>query len=368
MTHSIEHIALSPSSPGTERILTVHRFGTPGARPKACFQAALHANETPGLLIAHHLLRQLIEADREGRIMGEVVVVPVANPIGLSDTVLGNQIGREALDGSGNYNRGWPHFAAAVADSIRGCLGPDAAANVAIIRETLREQVGRMPRVTEFQSLHAALLSLAIDADLVIDSHCELAAVLEFVVAPWSWPLLQGLAADLDPGLVHVTDEPHLFETACSRPWHDLAALFPDVPIPQALVSVTLEMRGATDVSDAMAAQDAAAVLRQFQRIGALAGPLVESAPWQGRATPHQAIAMIRTPVGGVIVYPHPIGTLVEAGAVVAEIVDPAATDPCAARTPIRTERPGMVYATILNRLVRPNDIVVKVAAVDFGD
>ncbi|MBS1221081.1 MAG: succinylglutamate desuccinylase/aspartoacylase family protein, partial [Proteobacteria bacterium] len=54
VTSSIE---LPSPAPGTEQTLRVHRYGAPGARPKAYFQAALHADEIPGLLVAQHLLR-----------------------------------------------------------------------------------------------------------------------------------------------------------------------------------------------------------------------------------------------------------------------------------------------------------------------
>ncbi|OYY09383.1 MAG: hypothetical protein B7Y70_10275, partial [Rhizobiales bacterium 35-68-8] len=64
--------------------VTVLRFGTPGARPKAYLQAGLHADEFPGMLALRHLAAELAVADAEGRITGEVVVVPQANPVGLT--------------------------------------------------------------------------------------------------------------------------------------------------------------------------------------------------------------------------------------------------------------------------------------------
>ena len=87
MPTTINRIELPSPAPGTQRTLRVHRYGTPGARPKAYFQATLHADEIPGLLVAQHLLRGLEQAQAEGRIIGEVVVVPVANPIGLGQHV-----------------------------------------------------------------------------------------------------------------------------------------------------------------------------------------------------------------------------------------------------------------------------------------
>jgi predicted deacylase len=367
MAHSIETVPLMVTSPGVQRSIKVHRVGRIGARPKMYVQAALHANETPGLLIAHHVLEMLLAADRAGKISGEIVLVPFANPIGLADNVLGNQIGREALDGGGNYNRGWPDLTAAVKPLLEGKLGNHADANVAVIRQALATALDQLRPATEVVSMQIALLKLAIDADVVVDIHCELMAVAGIVIAPWSLPTLEPLIAELDPALVHLTDTPNLFDTTCSRTWADLAAAYGATkPIPQATVSTTIEMRGTADVSDELARRDALAIFNQAVRIGAIAGTVKATERWSGEVTPHESISMMRTPVGGVIVYPHPIGTHVEAGTVIAEIVDPAADDPANARTEIRAVRPGLIYAGVLNKLVRPNDIVIKIAATDF--
>ncbi|MFZ1324686.1 MAG: succinylglutamate desuccinylase/aspartoacylase family protein, partial [Candidatus Contendobacter sp.] len=101
-------IILPSPAPGTRRTLRVHRYGAPGARPKAYFQAALHADEIPGLLVAQHLLCGLEQAQMEGRILGEVVVVPVANPIGLGQHLNGRLLGRFDFESTGNFNRGFP--------------------------------------------------------------------------------------------------------------------------------------------------------------------------------------------------------------------------------------------------------------------
>ena len=90
-------IALPTASPFTRRTLRVLRFGRPGARPKAYFQAALHADEIPGMLVLHHLIGLLEEAERRGEVPGEVLVVPVANPIGLGQHLHGRLLGRYEL-------------------------------------------------------------------------------------------------------------------------------------------------------------------------------------------------------------------------------------------------------------------------------
>ena len=59
MTRQTQRIPLPSPAPGSRRHLLLHRYGTAEARPKAYIQASLHADETPGMLVAHHLLRRL---------------------------------------------------------------------------------------------------------------------------------------------------------------------------------------------------------------------------------------------------------------------------------------------------------------------
>src|SRR5476651_2175621 len=96
---SIERIDLGAPSLGSTRHLTVHRYGKPGARPKAYLQASLHADEIPPMLVQHHLIRLLDEADKAGAIRGEIVVVPVANPIGSGQVLISTLSGRHDAAG-----------------------------------------------------------------------------------------------------------------------------------------------------------------------------------------------------------------------------------------------------------------------------
>ncbi len=62
-----------------------------------------------------------------GEVIGEVVVVPVANPIGLAQQVQGYLRGRYEDNSAGNFNRGYADLAEAVAPVLEGRLGPDAS-------------------------------------------------------------------------------------------------------------------------------------------------------------------------------------------------------------------------------------------------
>ena len=60
MTHEITTIELQQDSPGQQHFLHVHRFmGRDTSAGKVFIQAALHADEVPAHMAAHHLLRLL---------------------------------------------------------------------------------------------------------------------------------------------------------------------------------------------------------------------------------------------------------------------------------------------------------------------
>ncbi|MBS1247549.1 MAG: hypothetical protein H6R48_338, partial [Proteobacteria bacterium] len=272
--------------------MRVHRYGVPGARPKAYFQAALHADEIPGLLVAQHLLRGLGQAQAQGQVIGEVVVVPVANPIGLCQHLNGRLLGRFDLESTGNFNRGFLNLAAGVVERLRGRLSANPVANVTLIRETLRTVLAERQAVRETEALKRALLDLAIDADFVFDLHCDGEALLHLYASQWQRDDAIELGADLGAAVVLLEENPggQPFDEACIEPWLALrAALGEEGPIPLACFATTVELRGQADVRDEDAAADAAALLRFLQRRGVIAGdpgplpePLCEPSPLDG--------------------------------------------------------------------------------------
>ena len=60
--------------------LTSYHFGKPGG-PKAYIQAALHADEVPAMLVAQALRQRLAALEAAGKVVGEVILVPAANPM-----------------------------------------------------------------------------------------------------------------------------------------------------------------------------------------------------------------------------------------------------------------------------------------------
>ncbi|MHA1599654.1 MAG: succinylglutamate desuccinylase/aspartoacylase family protein, partial [Alphaproteobacteria bacterium] len=323
MARQIERIVLEGTTPGTRREIMLRRYGEAGARPKVYLQASLHADETPALLVAHHLARLLDAAQANETISGEVVLVPYANPIGLDQFVNAEQLGRYDLRGGGNFNRSWPDLFAAVAEAVDGKLTDSAAENVTTIRSALREAldtIAAQPVRNELFNLRLALAREAVDADMVLDLHCDDEALMYLFVTPAHWPQAQDLAADLNCHAVMLAEQSggDSFDEAFSTTWLRLARHFPNHPIPAACLAGTVELRGQADVGDNLAEADAAALFRTLQRQGVIAGdpgPLPEPLC---EATRLDACESIKSPGVGVLSYTVELGDKVRKGDTIA--------------------------------------------------
>jgi len=366
MPADLVRIDLPAPAPGTQHTLCVHRYGTPGARPKAYFQSALHADEIPGLLVAQHLLRGLEHAQAEGRILGEVIMVPVANPIGLNQHLNGRLLGRFAFTGTGNFNRGFPDLMPAVLARVQGQLSQDPAANAALIRATLQTVLAEQQAVCETEALKLELLRLAADADFVFDLHCDGEALLHLYASRWQRGEAVALGAELGAAVVLLEENPGggPFDEACAGLWWKLREALAGEPgsIPLACFATTVELRGQADVDDEQAATDAAALLRFLQRRGIIAGDPGSVPRPCCEPTPLDGVDVLTAPAAGLLVYHKKLGDSVAISEVVAELVDPLGNPPGMARTPICSATHGRLFARITERLVRPGQKFCKVA------
>ncbi len=366
MTRISERIPLGADRPGTQRTLLVHRYGDPDARPKAYLQAALHADETPALLVAHHLVRLLDEAAKNGEILGQIVLVPYANPIGLDQIVNQGLSGRFELAGGGNFNRNWPDLFEPVCERVSGQLGDDAAANVATIRQAINELLAGLSANSELDRLRLTLARLAADADLVLDLHCDDDALMHLYLLAAHWPQGRALAAELGCRAVLLSDDSggNTFDECFATLWTRLSARFPEAPIPAACMAGTVELRGQADVSDALAEPDARALTRALQHHGLIGGEPGAPPELHCEATRLEACDIVMAPAAGVLSYAVETGQSVRAGDTLAWLVDPSADpadDPGAGRQAITARSDGLVLNRRLHKYVVAGLAIAKV-------
>ncbi|MFG6417174.1 succinylglutamate desuccinylase/aspartoacylase family protein [Roseateles sp. DC23W] len=362
----IHHPLLCPA-PGTQRELVSLHYGPeamPSGGQKAYIQASLHGDELPGMLVAHHLRLQLDALEATGQISGEIVLVPMANPIGLSQFLLHAHLGRFELMSGENFNRHYPDLIATVAATVEPQLGSDADANVALLRRALKAAVDASPADTELQSQRRQLLSLSCDADIVLDLHCDAQAVMHLYTDPQCWPDCEPLARFLGSRLTLLAQESgdNPFDEACSQVWWKWKARFGDrFPIPQACLSVTVELRGATDVTHELAAADAKHIVDFLRWRGLIAGDKPALPAPVGDARPLAGSMPIKSPVAGVLTFLAPVGAEVKAGDVLAHVIDPITAQITELKSPVD----GLFFARDFLRFANAGMRVAKVAGKD---
>lgn len=317
--------------PGLSYSLTVLRFaGSDPTAPKAYLQAALHGNELPGVAALHVLIPKLRAAEAEGRLKGAVTVVPFANPIGLNQFQWDDHQGRFFYGSRTNFNRAF-----ALIDR------PDPA------RLALPDAVSCDRR------LKATLQALALDADLVLDLHCDNEGPNYLYMPSELWPHSADLAAALDCGAVLTfeggTDAS--FDEAAFRP-HLASGNF------ERRVVATVELKGIHDVGPETAARDGEGIYRFLVGRGVIAdASAAPVGPFNGKGVPQSFVEMVRAPVGGMAFFHVKPGDVVKAGQLVAELI-PVPGDPS---VPVHAVAPGLVLTRVLARAIRVGDDLLKI-------
>lgn len=356
---SREVVSLPPGMSGETKEVTVIRFGQPGAQPKAYLQAGLHADELPGMLVLRELATLLETAASSGKIMGEIILVPVANPIGLAQRDFGILQGRFDAGSGVNFNREYPDLAAGIAQTIGLSLSEDPMANIAAIRSAMGAMLADMSPESELAALRHALLKLAHDADIVLDLHTDNEAQMHLYTGSALWPDAADLAADIDARAVLLCEESggDPFDEACSSPWWKLASSFPDYPIPAACLAATVELRSSNDVEERQVRDDAAALMRFLARRGLVAESPGTLPRLLCEATELTAMQQVIADTEGVVVYCAQLGDLLREGDVVANIIDPLGES-----TQVVATTEGRLFARHDQRYAWPGKIIGKIA------
>jgi len=352
---------LPAASAGTQRHVRSLHFGRGVSGRKAYLQAALHADEVPPMLVAQCLIERLSELDAAGQIAGEIVLVPMANPIGLAQDVQGSAFGRFDLGTGINFNRQFRHLTAALIPRVEPRLGADAAANTRVIRAACRELLADWQPASEAEALKRLLQTLAMDADLVLDLHCDNQAVMHVYTGTPQAEALRPLAGYLGAQALLYSevsgDDP--FDETASRIWWELAAHFAGrFPIDaNACLAATIELRGETEVDLDLAAHDADALLAGLRQLGHVDGT-PPPAPASCEPTPLEGVEPLTAPCSGILVFAKAPGDWVEAGDLVVELIDPL-TD---ARTPLHARTSGRCFARSARRFATRGMRLAKIA------
>ncbi|OWV79888.1 peptidase M14 [Rhizobium sp. R635] len=335
----VSEIIIPGDTPGTEWRLPVLRFtGRDPKAPKTYIQAALHAGELPGTALLHFLCERLRQAESEGKIAGDITIVPQANPIGAAQSHFGELQGRFDLGSRTNFNRDFPLIS--IAD-----------------RAELIENIDDYPAIDR---LKRQLLHMALGADLVLDLHCDDESLQYAYIDEAFWPEAADLAAALDMKAVLLSDgESSAFEEAVGFAWKYQIPGERRSRLPGKL-SVTVELRGKRDVDPVLAKKDADGLWHFLGARGIVSGAMATAAAFSGPAVPLDNVEIIRAPEGGAVLFHRSIGERIAAGDLLATIV----TRPGQPGGSIDLHSPqdGLILTRTSDRLVRRRGDLMKIA------
>lgn len=352
------HALVSPV-PGTLRQIHSFHYGPQNGACKVYIQSSLHADELPGMLVAWYLKQRLEELERAGKLKGEIVVVPVANPQGLEQVLMDTPLGRYELESGQNFNRHFVDLADQVGDAVQNQLNDDAQHNLRVIRAALGQALQNHSASTQLQSQRLTLQRLACDADMVLDLHCDFESVEHLYTTPEAWPQVEPLARYIgaQASMLATDSGGQSFDECFTLVWWQLRQRFGE-RVPMGSFSVTLELRGQGDVSHALASRDCQAIIQYLIGFGAIDGDQQPAPPLLYPATPLAAVEPVATPVGGLLVFCAMPGEHVEAGQLIADIIDPISD----AVTQVRAPQAGLLYARSLRRMATAGMVIAHVA------
>ena len=357
----IEKHPLPAISAGTHREITSLHFGRNQTAKKVYIQSSLHADEIPGMLVSHYLRQSLLALEEAGAIEGEIVLVPVANPIGLAQDIQGSAFGRFDLTTGINFNRGYQYLTPELIAKLAGQLSADVANNTALIRQEARNLLTQWQPSNEAGALKKTLQTLAIDADIVLDLHCDNQAVMHLYtgtpLAELTMPLARYLGARALLVSVLSGDDP--FDESCSRHWWELAEHFgAETPIALGCQAVTIELRGESDLAHEYGAQDAQAIIQFLIQAGHINGEASAQPQALCEATPLEGSEPIVANHAGALVFTKNTGDFINAGESIGDLVDPISGQV----TPLISHVAGVLYARVARRYAQHGMRVAKVA------
>ncbi|WP_020396125.1 succinylglutamate desuccinylase/aspartoacylase family protein [Thiolinea disciformis] len=341
-----------------------YALGDEKAEKKVYLQAALHADEQPGMMVLHHLLALLTQADARGELKARFVIFPMVNPLGMSDLQFQQHQGRYDRFTGVNFNRQWPNLAEAIQDEIASQLTNDASANVQVIRQAVKAWLDSQQAITALQQQRYWVMQQAYDADLVLDLHCDNDALPHIFTVPQSADMMQHLS-DWMGAVATLTAEDSgggSFDEVWTSLWFRLAQAFPDKPIPQATHSATLEYRGQLDTFDHLNRDDAERLYGFLQSQGFIAGRLIrECPPKTPAATPLEATEFTKTLMAGLLAYRVELGQQVKKGEVLADLIALDGDEAFIQRTPIVAGTDGIVISRNTHKYVWRGCSIAKV-------
>ena len=367
MSYELITRQITGESPGRTTQFQYYKIGpeTNPDTPKVYLQAALHADEQPGIMVLHHLLKMLKQADAKNLLNAQFVVMPMVNPLGMGGLRLNQHQGRYEEVSGVNFNRKWPQLYPLIAEEIKDKLTDSADENQQTILDSISNWLDDAKPVKAVEQQRHFAIKEAYDADYVLDLHCDDEALLHLFAVPqlkdsshrlstWIGSVATLLAEDSGGGS---------FDEVWPALWIEAAKENPDKPIPMKIKAAgTIEYRGHADVFDELNIDDAKRLYGFFQEEGLINGSLVMEKPHPApEPTDLDATEMLRVTQAGLLAYKVELDEIVEKGQLIAELIPLDGEKPFEERIPLFAGTSGRIISRNISKYVWPGCSIAKI-------
>lgn len=372
MIPTIETIPLQQLASGDHLSLQVYKFV--GSRPgkKVYIQSNLHGGELAGNVVVHRLIEWLVTLE-PSQMIGELWLVPVCNPVGVNVRSHHYASGRFDLYSGHNWNRiFWDYEKKA--PPLRKFVESQLTLESSVIQHNFRQRIWEQfaqlrveidstAGVPFHEKYRYLLQSLCLDADYVLDLHTSSDLAITYV---YYFRDRQDSATlfQLDAAILLDDYDGDAFDEAFIKPWLALEQAFADLgrPIRFDVEAYTLELGSGMQIHPDAVGQGVRGVQNYLVTKGILEVPKLPHVDYSAmRLLPRSKQKRYYAPAGGMIQSRADLGTVVEAGSPLYELLrfNKAGTVPTVQT--VHAARAGLVFDVATSQAVNEGEYVIGI-------
>ncbi|PSB22986.1 succinylglutamate desuccinylase [filamentous cyanobacterium CCP1] len=369
MTPEIFTVPFMQLASGDRLSVQVYQYVGATAGKKAYLQANLHGAEIAGNAVILQFIEWLNTLDAT-QLIGEIWLVPVCNPIGTNQRSHYFSSGRYNHYDGKDWNRIFWDYEKAEEDLMafaKSHLKSDRSTIQHQFRQQIQERFSGLLEqlnapsgvpVSELYRYH--LQSLCLDADYLIDLHTSAGQGLDYVYyfrdreasAAW-FGLPIGILLDVYDG--------DAFDEAFIKPWLALETCFAELgrELRFDIEAWTLELGTAMQCNPQSVENGLLGVKNYLARKGMLATPEPPLPLQEMKLTTRSTIKRYYAPAGGMIQFKIALGSTVEAGQQLYQILSFNKEGRLPQRTDVQAEQAGLVFDLSINQAVNQGEYVL---------
>ncbi len=372
MIPTIETIPLQQLASGDHLSLQLYKFIGSRSGKKVYIQSNLHGGELTGNAVIHRLMEWLTTLESD-RLMGEIWLVPVCNPVGVNIRSHHYASGRFDPYSGHNWNRIFWEYEEKFSE-IKAFAQSQLALDPQTIQANFRQRIqaaflALKPTIDSaagvpFHEKYRYLLqSLCLDADYVLDLHTSSDRGITYV---YYFPNRQESAAllQLEAGILLDEYDGEAFDEAFIKPWLALEEAFGELekPIRFDVEAYTLELGAGMQIDSEAVDRGISGIQTYLITQGILDLPNFPCSAYPPmRFSPRSKARRYYAPRGGIVQWRVPLGTTVQAGDDLYQLLIFNKAEKLPGVQTVQADRSGQVFDVAISQAVSEGEYVLGV-------